>query len=82
MTEPGSAPVVFVHGLWMHATSWTPWLELFTERGYAPVAPGWPGDADTVEATRANAAALTTAASPRSPTTTPRSSPGCRPSRS
>lgn len=46
-------PVVFIHGLWLHATSWTPWQELFTEAGYESVAPGWPGDADTVEATRA-----------------------------
>jgi non-heme chloroperoxidase len=54
MTEPGtpSRPVVFIHGLWLHATSWGPWLELFREAGYAPVAPGWPGDSDTVEETR------------------------------
>ena len=48
------APVVFIHGLWLHATSWAPWQELFAESGYEPVAPGWPGDADTVEATRAD----------------------------
>jgi pimeloyl-ACP methyl ester carboxylesterase len=48
------APVVFIHGLWLHATSWGPWQELFAEAGYEPSAPGWPGDADTVEATRAN----------------------------
>jgi pimeloyl-ACP methyl ester carboxylesterase len=47
-------PVVFIHGLWLHATSWAPWEELFAEAGYEPVAPGWPGDADTVEATRAD----------------------------
>jgi non-heme chloroperoxidase len=47
-------PVVFIHGLWLHATSWDPWVELFAERGYAPVAPGWPGDLPTVAATRAN----------------------------
>ena len=47
-------PVVFIHGLWLHATSWAPWAELFSEAGYAPVAPGWPGDSDTVEASRAN----------------------------
>jgi alpha-beta hydrolase superfamily lysophospholipase len=46
-------PVVFVHGLWLHATSWQPWVELFTEHGYAPVAPTWPGEAETVAATRA-----------------------------
>jgi pimeloyl-ACP methyl ester carboxylesterase len=48
------APVVFIHGLWLHATSWAPWEGLFAEAGYEPVAPGWPGDADTVEATRAD----------------------------
>ena len=47
-------PVLFIHGLWLHASSWQPWQELFAEAGYEPSAPGWPGDADTVEATRAN----------------------------
>jgi pimeloyl-ACP methyl ester carboxylesterase len=50
----GRTPVVFVHGLWLHASSWGPWLDLFRENGYEPFAPGWPGDADTVEETRAN----------------------------
>jgi non-heme chloroperoxidase len=47
-----SRPVVFVHGLWLHATSWGPWAEFFGAAGYAPLAPGWPGDADMVEGTR------------------------------
>jgi pimeloyl-ACP methyl ester carboxylesterase len=47
-------PVVFIHGLWLHATSWAPWLELFRQAGYEPVAPGWPGIPDTVEEARAN----------------------------
>ena len=45
-------PVVFVHGLWLHASSWGPWADLFRESGYEPLAPGWPGTADTVEETR------------------------------
>jgi pimeloyl-ACP methyl ester carboxylesterase len=45
-------PVVFVHGLWLHADSWGPWVEKFREAGYAPIAPGWPGDSATVEETR------------------------------
>src|ERR1700732_1970591 len=53
MTQPGR-PAVFVHGLWLHASSWGPWLELFQEAGYAPTAPGWPGDPDTVEESRRN----------------------------
>ena len=48
------SPVVFIHGLWLHASSWQPWQELFAAAGYEPSAPGWPGDADTVEATRAH----------------------------
>jgi len=46
--------VLFIHGLWLHATSWEPWIELFGERGYDATAPGWPGDADTVEEARAH----------------------------
>ncbi|HEV3290323.1 MAG TPA: alpha/beta hydrolase [Streptosporangiaceae bacterium] len=49
---PASGHVVFVHGLWLHATSWGPWMEFFAEAGYTPLAPGWPGDSDTVEETR------------------------------
>jgi pimeloyl-ACP methyl ester carboxylesterase len=52
--SPMNTPVVFIHGLWLHATSWAPWVERFREAGYAPIAPGWPGDSDTVEASRAN----------------------------
>ncbi|GAA1276612.1 alpha/beta fold hydrolase [Sphaerisporangium rubeum] len=45
-------PVIFIHGLWLHASSWDPWITLFTERGYDPSAPGWPGDHATVQETR------------------------------
>jgi pimeloyl-ACP methyl ester carboxylesterase len=51
---PNRTPVVFIHGLWLHASSWAPWVDLFTAAGYAPVAPGWPGDPETVELARAN----------------------------
>jgi pimeloyl-ACP methyl ester carboxylesterase len=47
-------PVVFIHGLWLHASSWGPWLEKFRSAGYAPVAPGWPNEADTVAEARDN----------------------------
>lgn len=46
-------PVVFIHGLWLHADSWNAWVEKFRAAGYEPQAPGWPGDGETVEATRA-----------------------------
>jgi pimeloyl-ACP methyl ester carboxylesterase len=47
-------PVVFVHGLWLHADSWNPWIELFREKGYEPTAPPWPGDSSTVNETRSH----------------------------
>ena len=49
-----NTPVVFIHGLWLHAASWAPWLDVFAQHGYAPVAPGWPCDPETVEEARAN----------------------------
>jgi pimeloyl-ACP methyl ester carboxylesterase len=45
-------PVVFIHGLWLHATSWTPWQDLFRDAGYEPLAPGWPGEPATVAEAR------------------------------
>lgn len=50
--------VVFVHGLWLHQTSWLEWENTFREAGYDTSAPGWPGEPDTVEAARANPDAL------------------------
>jgi alpha-beta hydrolase superfamily lysophospholipase len=49
---------VFIHGLWLHATSWNPWAELFRENGYAPVVEGWPHEAATVADARANPEAV------------------------
>jgi non-heme chloroperoxidase len=46
----GLQPVVFVHGLWLLASSWDRWRLLFEEQGYTTLAPGWPDDPDTVEA--------------------------------
>ncbi|MCD2195725.1 alpha/beta hydrolase [Actinomycetospora endophytica] len=47
-------PVLFIHGLWLHQTSWAPWMELFAAEGYEPHAAGWPGEPATVEEARAN----------------------------
>ena len=58
MSNETTAPVVFIHGLWIHASSWQPWQSLFESKGYTTSAPGWPGDAESVEATRANPDAL------------------------
>jgi pimeloyl-ACP methyl ester carboxylesterase len=48
-------PVVFIHGLWIHSAAWEPWVPLYRRAGYEPVVAGWPGDADTAEATRRDA---------------------------
>src|SRR5580693_2134864 len=58
MSSTDRTPVVFIHGLWLHATSWATWASLFGDAGYEPIAPGWPGDPGTVEAARANPEAL------------------------
>ena len=50
--ESGLEPVVFVHGLWLLASSWDPWRKLFVETGYATLAPSWPDDPETVEEAR------------------------------
>jgi non-heme chloroperoxidase len=47
--ESGRQPVVFVHGLWLLASSWDRWADLFEEAGYVPVTANWPDDPDTVE---------------------------------
>jgi non-heme chloroperoxidase len=44
----GRVPVVFVHGLWLLASSWDRWADVFEEAGYAPLQPGWPNDPATV----------------------------------
>jgi pimeloyl-ACP methyl ester carboxylesterase len=45
-------PIVFVHGLWLHAESWKNWIDFFREKGYEGSAASWPGDSETTEATR------------------------------
>src|SRR5258708_4749783 len=51
-------PIVFVHGLWLHAESWNNWLEFFRANGYQATAASWPGDGPTTAATRQNRAAV------------------------
>jgi len=50
----GAQPVVFVHGLWLLASSWDRWAEVFREAGYATLQPGWPDDPETVEEANAD----------------------------
>ena len=49
---PERTPVLFIHGLWLHARSWDTWIDHFAAAGYDAAAPGWPGDPETVEEAR------------------------------
>lgn len=57
-TSGAKNPIVFVHGLWLHAESWNLWIEFFRANGYEASAVSWPGDSESTEATRKNAAAV------------------------
>jgi pimeloyl-ACP methyl ester carboxylesterase len=50
----GATPVVFIHGLWLLASSWANWADFVGQAGYAPLTPDWPDDPETVEEARAN----------------------------
>src|SRR5258708_1417010 len=47
-------PIVFIHGLWLHSSSWQNWVNLFNKAGYEAIAADWPGDSKTVAAARKN----------------------------
>ena len=51
-------PIVFVHGLWMHSSTWKPWMQFFAQHGYESLNPDWPGDGATVEESRTNTKAI------------------------
>lgn len=50
----GKPTVVFIHGLWLLASSWHSWVELFEQAGFAAVSANWPGDPETVAQANAN----------------------------
>jgi non-heme chloroperoxidase len=50
----GRTPVVFVHGLWLLPSSWDRWGAVFADACYAPFAPGWPDDPETVQEANAH----------------------------
>jgi alpha-beta hydrolase superfamily lysophospholipase len=79
MTDAIRTPVVFIHGLWLHSSSWQPWVDLFNRSGYDASALDWPGDGATVEEARPTRTPWRMSAWTRSPTTTPRRSPACPP---
>lgn len=55
---PVSPPIVFVHGMWLHATSWQKWVDLFAAEGFDASAPLWPGERATAAGSRASATDL------------------------
>jgi non-heme chloroperoxidase len=50
----GRTPVVFVHGLWLLASSWDRWATVFETAGYSALSPGWPDDPETVQQAKAH----------------------------
>lgn len=46
-------PILFVHGMFMNASSWSDWRDYFSARGHATYAPDWPhrdGDPEQLKA--------------------------------
>ncbi|GGF08988.1 alpha/beta fold hydrolase [Williamsia phyllosphaerae] len=43
-----STPVIFVHGLWLHSSTWKPWIDLFSAEDIPASAPGWPREHSSV----------------------------------
>lgn len=50
--------IVFIHGLWLHASSWQSWMDFFNQQGYQTLNPAWPGDSISVALCRANPQAI------------------------
>ena len=57
-SDCGKKAIVFIHGLWIHASSWQPWMDFFEQQGYETMNPGGFGDSPTVEECRANPQAI------------------------
>ncbi len=45
-------PIIFIHGLWLHPTSWHKWEKYYKKHGYKTMAPPWPGDCKSVAEAR------------------------------
>jgi alpha-beta hydrolase superfamily lysophospholipase len=54
MTSSPKPSITFVHGLWLHSTSWKSWIDYFKKAGYNATALDWPGDSPTVKEAREN----------------------------
>lgn len=53
-----SQTIVFLHGAWVTPTCWDSFRSFFEARGYASIAPAWPGKDRSVEAIRADPSPL------------------------
>jgi pimeloyl-ACP methyl ester carboxylesterase len=49
-----NATIVFIHGLWVANQAWQPWKDHFTQHGFDSAAVPYPGEHETVAATRAD----------------------------
>ena len=58
MASAKNKTIVFIHGLWIHTSSWQPWMDFFKQQGYEVLNPGWPGDSETVAECRNNPDAI------------------------
>lgn len=38
MSPKSNPTVLFIHGLWMHPTTWDPWAQVFSAQGYSTMA--------------------------------------------
>jgi pimeloyl-ACP methyl ester carboxylesterase len=46
--------ILFVHGMYMNGSSWSPWIEMAESRGYRAIAPSWPFHNETPDHLRNN----------------------------
>jgi alpha-beta hydrolase superfamily lysophospholipase len=51
--DDGRELVLFVHGMWLHSSSWREWTEEFDRAGYQHRSFRWPGELPTAAAWRA-----------------------------
>jgi non-heme chloroperoxidase len=47
--DDGRGLVLFIHGLWLNASSWDPWAEEFDGSGYDSITYCWPGESRTTD---------------------------------
>jgi pimeloyl-ACP methyl ester carboxylesterase len=53
-TGPSARTIAFIHGMFMTPLCWEDWIPYFQAKGYACLAPAWPGRDQPIETLRAN----------------------------